>query len=176
MYVQYGDLHVQLLKKEKFNYWFWSLFDMPCRTASQIMIKWNCCNLQCKYICVVQICLGVTFFYIFSDAEIDYCCCSLFFKVVLIKKPDSIWSMSVKHPRSARSVQKVSTLSHFLNGPFTIAVYTPFTPFHTTLFTILLRWSSLEDTVNTSWHFHVVKCQKVLRSSDSRIGSVLTVQ
>ena len=50
-------------------------------------------------------------------------------------------------PRSTRSVQKVSTLSHFLNGSFTIAVYTPFTPFHTTLFTLLLWWSSIEDKV-----------------------------
>ncbi len=33
------------------------------------------------------------------------------------------------HPRSTRSAQKVSTVSHFLNGSLTLAVYTPFTPF-----------------------------------------------
>ena len=48
-------------------------------------------------------------------------------------------------PRSTRSAQTVSTLSHFLNGSFTMAVYTPFTPFYTTLFTLLLPWYSIED-------------------------------
>ena len=42
-------------------------------------------------------------------------------------------SMAMNQPRSTRSVQTVSTPSHFLNGSFTIAVYTPFTPFHATL-------------------------------------------
>ncbi len=39
------------------------------------------------------------------------------------------------------------TLYHFLNGSLTIAVYTPFTPFHVTVFTLLLPWSSIEDAV-----------------------------
>ena len=41
-------------------------------------------------------------------------------------------------PRWTRSAKKVSTVSHFLYGYCTIAVYTPFTHFHTTLFTLLL--------------------------------------
>ncbi len=53
---------------------------------------------------------------------------------------------SLCFPRSTGSAQTVSTLSHFLNGPFTIAVYTPFTAFHTTLFTLLLPWYSFNCT------------------------------
>ncbi len=70
-------------------------------------------------------------------------------------------SYDVSVPRSTRSAQTVSTLSHFLNGPFTMAVYTPFTPFYTTLFTLLLPWYSIEDLRSTAqilWKLHM-KCK-----------------